>query len=635
MEAPTTGNQAILSQDDDDNESESLSIAINSHSDVQSTTEGVEKLTVKYAPRRETSSAPESTAQQGPSPTLVSYPQPNPRTPKRRSTFWRAYVVRELVQRYTANWARAQKCQCVEKSSERGTSDRTLSEDVKRSTARPRHLSGRPSVSSLDKDGPTSLSARWEADVLASMELHISPRQPPASDSKQLGTPQVKTFAPVQGVDVTSSNSSTNTSAFTSISHSLAPPKNQVNPSNTLSHSRKHLDDSSDEEDSGSPSKKSKSSSSPDHVRILACPYFKLDPARYSEANTLEKNYRGCSSVYLRDIARVKQHLYRVHQQPRNLCPRCSALFPNAQELNVHFRKRVACSASASAFPERFSERQYEELKRRWPRENVVESWMRIWRILFPDVQCPGSPSVEAVIEPATDIQEVTNVSDFIADFRARAPGILQEILQETLRAQQSAGLAVWLRSREATLILEESVRRLIRRIAPSLPHSNTLPPAPLPERPLSDYTWIDSATGDFYDLPSSNIWDGCSFLQSWDDLASIDIWDDCDFDMSLESSSAQQLNNRALEPIPADSADIPNTQLSNGEPWKNLLGGTGLENAPVAGGRRDLRDWAGVRALGLEGIVPDCMLTGYSDTRFFSRGRSMRLVSIAALLRR
>ena len=119
-EAPTTGNRAILSRDDDDNVSESLSIAINSQSDVQSTTEGVEKLTVKYTPHRETSSAPESTAQQGPSPTLVSYPQPNPRTPKRRTTFWRAYVVRELVQRYTANWARAQKCQCVEKSSGRG-----------------------------------------------------------------------------------------------------------------------------------------------------------------------------------------------------------------------------------------------------------------------------------------------------------------------------------------------------------------------------------------------------------------------------------------------------------------------------------------------------------------------------------
>src|ERR1700733_9020089 len=161
------------------------------------------------------------------------------------------------------------------------------------------------------------------------------------------------------------------------LSHSSAPPKHQVNPSHTLSHSQKHPDDSPDEEGLGNPSKQSKPSSDPDDVHLLACSYFKLDPARYSEANILERNYRGCSSVYLRDIARVKQHLYRVHQQPRNLCPRCSALFPNAQELDVHFRKRVACSASAPAFPERFSERQYKELKRRWPRENAIESWMR------------------------------------------------------------------------------------------------------------------------------------------------------------------------------------------------------------------------------------------------------------------
>ena len=114
------------------------------------------------------------------------------------------------------------------------------------------------------------------------------------------------------------------------LSHSSAPPKHQVNPSNTLSHSQKHPDDSPDEEGLGNPSKQSKPSSDPDDVHLLACSYFKLDPARYSEANILERNYRGCSSVYLRDIARVKQQFYRVHQQPRNLCPRCSALFPNA-----------------------------------------------------------------------------------------------------------------------------------------------------------------------------------------------------------------------------------------------------------------------------------------------------------------
>jgi hypothetical protein len=457
------------------------------------------------------------------------------------------------VRRYTAYWVRTQRRQCVEKSSKRRTSDRTFSGHGKRSTPRSRHLSRRPSISSLDKDGPTSLSARREADVLAFMELHISPRQPSASDSRRLAIPQMKTFTSVQDVDSTSSNPSIKPFAFTFLSHSSAPPKHLMNPSNMVSHSQKHPDDSSDEEDSGNPSKKSKSSSDPDHVRLFACPYFELDPARYSEANILEKNYRGCSSVYLRDIARVKQHLYRVHQQLRNLCLRCSALFPNAQKLDVHFRKRIACSASVSAFPERISERQYGELKRRWPRENVIESWMRIWRILFPDVQCPSSPYLEAVTEPATDVQEITDVSDFIADFTARTPSMLREILQEALRPQQSAGLATWLRPREAALILEESVGRLIRRIAPSLSYSTTVSPAPLPELPLLGFIRIDSAAGDFYNLPFSDLWNERNFLQA------------------LESFSDQQLNNRVLEHIPADSADIPNTQLSTREPCRVL----------------------------------------------------------------
>jgi hypothetical protein len=38
------------------------------------------------------------------------------------------------------------------------------------------------------------------------------------------------------------------------------------------------------------------------------------------------------------------------------------------------------------------------------------------------------------------------------------------------------------------------------------------------------------------------------------------------------------------LEHIPADSADILNTQLSTMEPLKNLLGDTGSENISVVG---------------------------------------------------
>jgi hypothetical protein len=46
------------------------------------------------------------------------------------------------------------------------------------------------------------------------------------------------------------------------------------------------------------------------HSRQLACPYYRFDVGRYSECNRDEVCYRGCSSVCLRDISRLKQHLY-------------------------------------------------------------------------------------------------------------------------------------------------------------------------------------------------------------------------------------------------------------------------------------------------------------------------------------
>lgn len=40
--------------------------------------------------------------------------------------------------------------------------------------------------------------------------------------------------------------------------------------------------------------------------RLLACPFNKYDCQRYSEFNHLEKEYRGCSSVYMTNIPRLK-----------------------------------------------------------------------------------------------------------------------------------------------------------------------------------------------------------------------------------------------------------------------------------------------------------------------------------------
>ena len=41
-------------------------------------------------------------------------------------------------------------------------------------------------------------------------------------------------------------------------------------------------------------------------LRLLACPFTKVDPIRYSDANVREKQYRGCKTCFLSDIPRVK-----------------------------------------------------------------------------------------------------------------------------------------------------------------------------------------------------------------------------------------------------------------------------------------------------------------------------------------
>ena len=50
---------------------------------------------------------------------------------------------------------------------------------------------------------------------------------------------------------------------------------------------------------------------------------------------------------------------------------------------------------------------------------------MRIWRTLFLELQCLGSPYLEAVTEPATDIKEVTDVCGLQDEGAGHAAGDL------------------------------------------------------------------------------------------------------------------------------------------------------------------------------------------------------------------
>ncbi len=134
----------------------------------------------------------------------------------------------------------------------------------------------------------------------------------------------------------------------------------------------------------------------PSSKKLLACPYAKHDPERYSERNTnrSETAYHKCASKILTDIPRLKQHLYRVHKRPEYTCSSCFACFENAQSRTSHERTR-SCGILECPFEEKMNPDQYRAVKRRQVGQDCVASWFAIFAILFPGAPLPDNPYVE------------------------------------------------------------------------------------------------------------------------------------------------------------------------------------------------------------------------------------------------
>lgn len=158
---------------------------------------------------------------------------------------------------------------------------------------------------------------------------------------------------------------------------------------------------------------------------LLACPYFKMDPTRYSERNIEEQCYRGCSSSLLRNIPRLKQHLYRVHRRPEYYCSRCHATFKTQALVDSHNRQRLTCEVSEPQFQERMDNDQMNAIKRRNRRADIAAEWVSIFKILFPNQNLPTSPYTERGSSQA--------VQDFVAFFQNEAPSMLTDLIGENL----------------------------------------------------------------------------------------------------------------------------------------------------------------------------------------------------------
>ena len=167
-------------------------------------------------------------------------------------------------------------------------------------------------------------------------------------------------------------------------------------------------------------------------LKLFACPYSKYDPQRFSELNVVEKEYRRCSCCYLRDIPRIKQHLYRVHRRPEYYCGSCFDSFKSRELLDVHVRQRPSCELRAPKYEEKMTDDQLNSIKRRIVKGDPCELWFNIFKTLFPSAPRPLSPY-------ASD-NDPTSVNHFVTLFRWFGPEELLNLMRDR-REQMDGGL--------------------------------------------------------------------------------------------------------------------------------------------------------------------------------------------------
>lgn len=162
--------------------------------------------------------------------------------------------------------------------------------------------------------------------------------------------------------------------------------------------------------------------------RLLACPYCKYDPIRYSERNQEEKEYRRCASSYLTAISRLKQHLYRVHKRPEHHCVSCFTVFVSKELLDGHTRQRPSCELRPPQFEEKMTFEQFTQIKRRAPAQDPSDTWFAIFRILFPGTALPHSPYVDSVSPEV--------IQDFLDYFYRQAQSRLSDLIRTELQGR-------------------------------------------------------------------------------------------------------------------------------------------------------------------------------------------------------
>ncbi|EXJ70765.1 uncharacterized protein A1O5_05755 [Cladophialophora psammophila CBS 110553] len=163
--------------------------------------------------------------------------------------------------------------------------------------------------------------------------------------------------------------------------------------------------------------------------KLFACPYSKFNPSKYSRENLAEPAYWNCSNCCLRDISRLKQHLYRIHKRPDYYCGSCFKSYKSREQLDEHTRQRPPCELQGPKYEDKMTDDQFHAIKRRMIRGDPCELWFNIYSVLFPSSPRPSSPFVTTA--------DATMINHFVNLFRWVGP---EELMSMMLDRRQQPG---------------------------------------------------------------------------------------------------------------------------------------------------------------------------------------------------
>jgi hypothetical protein len=146
---------------------------------------------------------------------------------------------------------------------------------------------------------------------------------------------------------------------------------------------------------------------------ILACPFYKWDPARY----------RNCRRILLTKISYVKQHILRAHRMPPH-CQMCNGSFQTDDQLHQHVRA-MTCERQPYTPPDGVTEDQIFRLRSRVNQKNSLEDqWHEVFDIIFPRVPRPTSVYLDPELSEDLDV--------FVNFLTAQGPKIILEMVNQS-----------------------------------------------------------------------------------------------------------------------------------------------------------------------------------------------------------